>query len=133
MNKEKALALANLTLGSTMKIEDVCRAYFSNDSEAIMKGIAMQVKDPEKIFDTIEQANYEIENEQVLATKSNFGKIQKEIVEQVISEENLLFVESNTINSTMTINETKECPELTAANDIVVAMKQNNLGLSKVA
>jgi hypothetical protein len=133
MNKEKALALANLTLGSTMKIEDVCNAYFSNDSEAIMKGIAMQVKDPEKIFNTIEQANYEIENEQVLATKSNFGKIQKEIVEQVISEENLLFVESNTINSPMTINETKECPELTAANDIVVAMKQNNLGLSKVA
>jgi hypothetical protein len=94
MNKEKALALANLTLGSTMKIEDVCKAYFSNDSETIMKGIAMQVKDPEKIFDTIEQANYEIENELVLATKSNFGKIQKEIVEQVISEDNLLFVES---------------------------------------
>ena len=57
MNKEKALALANLTLGSTMKIEDVCKAYFSNDSEVIMKGIAMQVKEPEKIFDTIEQAN----------------------------------------------------------------------------
>ena len=133
MNKEKALALANLTLGSTMKIEDVCKAYFSNDSEAIMKGIAMQVKDPEKIFNTIEQANYEIENEQVLATKSNFGKIQKEIVEQVINEENLLFVEANTVNSTITINETKECPEITAANDIVVAMKNNNLGLSKVA
>lgn len=133
MNKEKALALANLTLGSTMKIEDVCKAYFSNDSEAIMKGIAMQVKDPEKIFDTIEQANYEIENEQVLATKSNFGKIQKEIVEQVITDENLLFVEANTVNSTITINETKECPEISAANDIVVAMKQNNLGLSKVA
>jgi len=133
MNKEKALALANLTLGSTMKIEDVCKAYFSNDSEAIMKGIAMQVKDPEKIFDTIEQANYEIENEQVLATKSNFGKIQKEIVEQVINEENLLFVEANTVNSTMTINETKDCPEISAANDIVVAMKNNNLGLSKVA
>jgi len=133
MNKEKALALANLTLGSTMKIEDVCKAYFSNDSEAIMKGIAMQVKDPEKIFNTIEQANYEIENEQVLATKSNFGKIQKEIVEQVINEENLLFVEANTDNSTMTINEAKDCPEIGAANDIVVAMKNNNLGLSKVA
>ena len=133
MNKEKALALANLTLGSTMKIEDVCKAYFSNDSEAIMKGIAMQVKDPEKIFETIEQANYEIENEQVLATKSNFGKIQKEIVEQVITEENLLFVEANTINSKLTINETKDCPEISAANDIVVAMKRNNLGLSKVA
>ena len=133
MNKEKALALANLTLGSTMKIEDVCNAYFSNDSEAIMKGIAMQVKDPEKIFETIEQANYEIENEQVLATKSNFGKIQKEIVEQVINEDNLLFVEANIINSPITINETKECPEIHAANDLVAAMKQNNLGLSKVA
>ncbi len=133
MNKEKALALANLTLGATMSIEDVCKAYFSNDSEAIMKGIAMQVKEPEKIFDTIEQANYEIENEQVLATKSNFGKIQKEIVEQVINEENLLFVEANTVNSIMTINETKDCPELTAASDIVVAMKRNDLGLSKVA
>jgi len=133
MNKEKALALANLTLGSTMKIEDICKAYFSNDSESIMKGIAMQVKEPEKIFDTIEQANYEIENEQVLATKSNFGKIQKEIVQQVINEENLLFIEANTVNSIMTINETKDCPEITAANDIVVAMKQNNIGLSKVA
>lgn len=133
MNKEKALALANLTLGATMDIEDVCNAYFSNDSDAIMKGIAMQVREPEKIFETLEQANYEIENEQVLATKSNFGKIQKEITEQVVNEQNLAFVESNIINNTMTISEFKDCPDITASNDVVISMKQNNLGISKIA
>lgn len=133
MNKEKALALANLTLGSTMKVEDICNAYFSNDSSAIIKGIAMQVKEPEKVFNIIEQANYEIENEQVLATKSNFGKIQKEIVQQVVNEDNLLFIEANIVNNAATISETKECPEITGASEIVTAIKQNNLGLTKIA
>lgn len=133
MNKIKSLAIANLALGSTMPLDNILKAYFSNDQDAILKGIAMQVKDPKKMFEVIEQANYEIENDVVPATKSNFGKIQKDLVEQVLTQDNLTFIETNIVDNAATIAETKDCPEISAAKDVVVLMKQSNLGFSKVA
>lgn len=130
MNKHKAAAIANLTLGSTMSVDDVIKAYFQNDSETIMKGVAMSCSDPEKIFDILEQANYEIENEEVLATKSNFGKIQKDIVAELLNDKNISFIETNIINNPKVVGENKECPEIELAYSMVEDMKNKNMGIS---
>ena len=124
MNKLKALAIANLTLGATIDFEKVAQCYFKNDGQSLKVSLAFAAKDPNKLFPILEQANYEIENDEVLATTSNFGKIQKEVVEQVITEDNKDFLEANIINNVSTINENKQCPEIDAASNIVEFEKQ---------
>lgn len=130
MNKSKAAALANLTLGATMSIDDVVKAYFTNDSEIIMKNVAMSCNNPEKLFDILEQANYEIENEEVLASKSNFGKIQKDIVAEVLNDNNVSFIETNIINNPKVVGENKECPEIEVSLAMIQNMKSKEMGIS---
>lgn len=127
MNKEKAANITNLTLGSIMSVDDVLRAYFSNDSDIMIKAIATSVKDPNKMFKAIESANYEIENEELLSKTSSYGDNQKSIVEQLVKPSNTSFLETNIISSEKVLGNIS--PNLDGAKLVLNNMKQENLGI----
>lgn len=127
MNKEKAANITNLTLGSIMSMDDIVVAYFSNDSDRIVKAIATNVKDADSMFKALETANYEIENAKALGGKSNYGYIQSTIVSQIVTPTNVSFLETNLINDERIIGE--QCPQIESAKNVLMQVKQQNLGV----
>lgn len=127
MNKEKAANLTNLTLGSVMSIEDVLKAYFTNNDEIIVKAVGAGSRDASQMFRALAEANYEIENEKNLSKKSSYGKIQATIVGQLVTPSNVSFLETNVINSEQIIGE--PCPDLNLAGETINGVKQQNMGI----
>lgn len=125
MNKVKAANITNLTLGSIMSIDDVLGAYFSNNNDIIIKAVATNVKDADRMFKAIENANYEIENEELLSKTSSYGDIQKSIVEQLVKPANISFFETNIINNEKVLGDI--CPNLGEAKVVLNNIKQDNL------
>jgi hypothetical protein len=134
MNKEKAVLVTNLTLGTIVDFEDVCKAYFSNDPDIIVKAIA-KTGNPEKLLNAIDQANHEIVNGHEISDVSNFGGIQQKIVEQLLTEDTLDFFESNIIENPTVVGEDRGCPGLKAASDKIVEFRKNipTIELTKAA
>ena len=134
--KSKAVVLTNMILGSSMSFEDIMKAYFSNDGDTILRNVAMTAKDPEVMFHTLEQIDYEISNENVLSQKSNFGDLQRKVVNQMINEENISFLETNIVNDPREIDE-ESCPNLLSAKEEIKKYKESTLtdsfSMSKVA
>lgn len=127
MNRQKAANITNLTLGSIMSKEDILKAYFGHDKEAIIKAIATNVKDADKMLKTLESANYEIANDKLLSKTSSYGDIQKTIVEQLIKPSNVEFLETNIINNEEVLGDA--CPNLGTAHEIIIDMKQQTKGI----
>ena len=123
--RDKSLALTNIAL-SGINADEILNAYFNNDGDFIFKKVTMSAKDPEKMFYALEQMNYEIENENVLSTQSNFGDNQMKVAEQVITEENISYIEANIINNPKVVGE-ENCPNITAANELVATFRAQTL------
>ncbi len=126
MRKQEAANIANLVLG-TISTDKVLEAYFTNNNEIIIKEIATNSKDPEAMFRTIEAANYEIENEELLSKSSSYGIIQTNIVDNMAKTDNLEFFETNIINNEQIIGES--CPSIERSSSIIEDIKQQNLGM----
>ena len=127
MNREKAANITNLVLGSTIPVDEAVTAFFNNDPEPIKKAIATKSKDASEVLKAIQKGNYEIENDQLLSKESNYGEVQKAIVEQLITPENAEFMATNIINSEEVLGE--HAPELTSAGEFINGVRQQNIGM----
>lgn len=110
-----------------MSKEDILKAYFGHDKEAVIKAIATNVKDADKMLKALESANYEIANDKLLSKTSSYGDIQKTIVEQLIKPSNVDFLETNIINNEEVLGDV--CPNLGTAHAIITDMKQQTKGI----
>ena len=129
MNRQKAAYITNLTLGAIMPTEQILEAYFNNKPELIVNALG-KAKDPKAVMDAIELANYEVENEQSLSGKSNYGDIQAAIVEQLVTQENVSFFETNSIQNEEVLGES--CPNLDLVQQTINLTKQQGLGMEMV-
>lgn len=126
--KQVAAIIANQVLSPNMELNDMIENYFSNNDKPFTS-VMLKAADPESLYNAMLKANYEIEKDEVLAEKSQFGDVQAEIVFQMSSPENIDFYEHNIINNEEVIG--GKCPDIEAAGMIVNNIKQRAKGFEK--
>ena len=133
MNKKRldAMHYTNLLTAAGITAEDLADNYFAHNGEKILSSLLVKSENPQERAGLLTLMAYDVTRENP-SSKPSFDEIQKGIVGQLCTEDNIDFFETNIINKDL--DEKGNIVEFNGAKEVLEARKNTAiLGMSKVA